>query len=275
MESTVSVVVPTFNRRELVASALASVRAQTRPADEVLLVDDGSTDGTAAMVEERFPEVRLLRQENAGVSAARNRGVRAAKGRWVAFLDSDDEWLPAKLERQLAALAADPESRLCHTEEIWIRNGVRVNPGRRHQKAGGRIFRRCLPLCAISPSAALIERATLLELGLFDEDLPACEDYDLWLRYTCRYPVAFVDEPLVVKRGGHPDQLSRSVPALDRYRIRALLRILQDGPLEAGDRRAAERELERKLTIYGAGAARRGRHDEVAALTAELAEVIA
>jgi glycosyltransferase involved in cell wall biosynthesis len=260
----VSVVIPTYQRAALLSRALESVRRQTRPAGEVIVVDDGSTDGTGEMVRGEFPWARYLRQENAGVSAARNLGLAAARGDWIALLDSDDAWRPDKLERQLAALAAEPEERICHTDEIWIRDGRRVNPRRRHVKRGGWIFRYCLPLCAISPSAALIHRSVFDRVGMFDEALPACEDYDLWLRITARYPVLLVPEPLVEKHGGHADQLSRTITGLDRYRIRALVKILEEGCLGAADRAAAAATLEQKCRVWSGGAAARGRQREAA-----------
>jgi glycosyltransferase involved in cell wall biosynthesis len=262
----VSVVIPTHDRWRLLRRALTSVREQTRPADEVIVVDDGSTDQTADRIAGEFPEVTLLRQENRGVSAARNRGVAEASGAWVAFLDSDDEWLPIKLERQLTALEGAPGHPLCHTDEVWIRNGRRVDRGRRYAKTGGWIFHACLPLCAISPSSAVIRRGLLDEIGGFDESLPACEDYDLWLRICSRWPVLLVNEPLVVRHGGHDDQLSRRVPALDRYRIRALEKILGSGILGSEDRSAALDMLLLKMDIYIEGARRRGRTAEVADL---------
>ena len=262
MRPGVSVVVPSFDRAGLLPRALGSVRAQSHPADEVIVVDDGSTDGTAELLGRDYPEVRCLRQTHRGVSAARNRGIEAARGEWIALLDSDDAWRPEKLERQLDALEAAPGHRICHSEEIWIRDGRRVNPGRRHRKLGGRIFRHCLPLCAISPSAALIHRSLFAEVGLFDEELPACEDYDLWLRITARHPVLLVDEPLVVKHGGHQDQLSRTVPGLDRYRIRVLLKLLESGDLGPEDRAAAAETLQGKCRIWADGAAARGRPEE-------------
>ena len=262
--SSVSVVVPTFERAAMLPRALESVEEQTCPPGEVIVVDDGSTDGTGELARRRFPGVRYLRREHGGVSAARNTGIAAAGGEWVALLDSDDVWRPEKLERQLTALAAAPEHLVCHTDEIWVRDGRRVNPGRRHAKRGGRIFRHCLPLCAISPSAALIHHSVFDTVGGFDEDLPACEDYDLWLRITARYPVLLVDEPLVEKHGGHADQLSRTVPGLDRYRIRALVKILEAGVLDPGDRAVAAATLDRKCRIWAGGAAARGRDEEAA-----------
>ncbi len=259
---TVSAVIPTRDRARWVERAVASVLAQTRPPEEVIVVDDGSRDGTAERLGGLFPDVRVIVTENCGVSAARNRGIAAAAGEWIAFLDSDDEWLPEKLEAQLQALAAEGR-RLCHTDEIWIRNGRRVNPRRHHEKRGGSIYRHCLPRCAISPSAAVVARSLLVEVGLFDESLPACEDYDLWLRICAREPVAYVDRPLVVKYGGHADQLSRTVPALDRYRIRSLAKILDSGVLAAADRAATVEVLQRKIGVYAAGAAKRGRRSEV------------
>lgn len=261
----VSVVIPTYNRQRLLERALASVQAQTLPPAEVIVVDDGSSDGTAEWVAAEHPRVILLRSDaNQGPAAARNRGITAAREKWLAFLDSDDEWRPEKLRRQMEALAREPEARICHGDEIWIRRGRRVNPRRRHAKSGGWIFRRCLPLCVISPSAVLIHRDVFERVGLFDPALPACEDYDLWLRITPRYRVLFVDEPLVVKHGGHPDQLSRAVWGLDRFRIQALTKALADPALTPADRTAVRRTLLRKIDVYVTGARKRGKEEDVA-----------
>ncbi|MGH9324466.1 MAG: glycosyltransferase family 2 protein [Vicinamibacteria bacterium] len=255
--ATVSVVIPTHNRRDLVCRAIRSVLAQTRAPGEILVVDDGSTDDTATHLSREHPEVVVLVQENRGVSAARNRGILASRGSLIAFLDSDDEWLERKLERQLEAMDSSPDIPLCHTEEIWIRRGRRVNPMKKHQKFGGHIFERALPRCVISPSSALAHRRLFEEAGLFDESLPACEDYDLWLRVTARFAVLFVDEPLIVKYGGHEDQLSRRHWGMDRFRIRALEKILAERILREGDRRAAEAALARKVEIFTRGARKR------------------
>jgi glycosyltransferase involved in cell wall biosynthesis len=266
--ATTAVVIPTFNRAGMLSRALDSVLAQSRAPNEILVIDDGSTDATSVLVHDAYPQVRYLRQARRGVSAARNRGIAATGAELIAFLDSDDEWRPHKLERQLAALAAQPDAALAHTDEIWVRNGIRVNPGARHRKAGGRIFRRCLPLCAISPSSALIRRRVLEVIGVFDESLPACEDYDLWLRICARFPVCYVDEPLVVKYGGHADQLSRQHWGLDRFRIRALARCLETDLPDAADRAAAARTLCDKISLFVRGAERRGRGAEVTTLRA-------
>lgn len=257
----VSVVIPTYNREVRLPAAIRSVLDQTAPPAEIIVVDDGSTDGTPALVR-AFPAVRYLRQENQGVSAARNHGICAAKHDWIALLDSDDEWLPGKVERQWSALEREPRYRFCHTDEIWIRKGRRVNPLKKHAKYGGRIFEQCLPLCVISPSSALIHRDLFERFGMFDPDLPVCEDYDLWLRICAREPVLYVDEPLLLKHGGHEDQLSRAYWGMDRFRIRALEKLFQSGAVEGEALTAALDTLYRKIDIYAAGAEKRRRFEE-------------
>lgn len=266
---TLTALIPVWQRRDRIDGALASVFAQTRPADEVIVVDDGSTDGLAEHIAMAWPQVRLLRQRHQGVSAARNLGIRAARSRWIALLDSDDRWYPQKLERQLAALNAQPSYRFCHTDEHWIRNGRRVNPGKRHVKPAGDAFEASLPLCAISPSSAVIERSLLRELGGFDETLPACEDYALWLAITAREPVLLLDEALLEKHGGHTDQLSRRHPAMDRFRLSALASLIDSDRLNAAQRALALATYREKFVVYRSGALKRSRHDEVLRLDAE------
>lgn len=270
----VSVVIPTFNRAHLLRRALDSVLGQTHPPHELIVVDDGSTDETASLIRHRYPNVSYLYQSNSGVSSARNRGIKEATGRWIALLDSDDEWLAHKLARQLEALQEVPGMKLCHTDEIWIRNGVRVNPKKKHAKSGGWIFQRCLPLCCVSPSSVLIHRGVFDAVGLFDETLPVCEDYDLWLRVSARFPVLYADEPLTVKYGGHRDQLSLKFWGMDRFRIRALEKILASGILSENDRKAAQSTLTEKLAIYVEGARKRGKWEEAAAYEEEFADLL-
>lgn len=264
----VSVIIPTHNRLAFLKDAVTSVGAQSFRSVELIIVDDGSTDGTADWLKSGVSDdLRVIHQSNQGVSSARNTGIKASTGELIAFLDSDDTWLPEKLALQVRFFQTHPAAQICQTGEIWIRNGVRVNPGKRHRKESGMIFERSLALCLVSPSAVMMRRSLLDEVGLFDESLPACEDYDLWLRILWKYPVELLDPPLVVKRGGHADQLSR-MPELDKFRIRSISKILDCGCLSACQREAAISMLETKCAIYAAGCHRRGRIAEAAAYIA-------
>ncbi len=255
----ISVVIPTFNRAHLLSRAIESVLAQSRPATEIIIVDDGSTDDTRALITGKFSGCRYLYQENKGVSVARNLGIRAARSEWIALLDSDDQWYSSKLESQVDMLVTQPNLRLCHTDEIWIRNGRRVNAMKKHVKSGGNIFQKCLPRCVISPSSVLIQRSLLFEVGMFDEQLPVCEDYDLWLRICARYPVGYVENPQIIKYGGHDDQLSRRYWGMDRYRIVALEKIIAYKGLQLSERKAIADTLCYKASIVASGAEKRGK----------------
>jgi GT2 family glycosyltransferase len=259
----VSVILPTYNRDAIVSRAIESVLSQTYPHCELIVVDDGSTDNTAALLNTYANRINVIHRDNGGVSAARNTGIRCSTGDYIALLDSDDYWLPEKLAEQIAFFKSQPDALICQTEEIWIRNGKRVNPKKRHQKHSGMIFEKTLPLCLVSPSAVMIRKTLLDEVGLFDETLPACEDYDLWLRISWKYPVYLIDTPLIVKCGGHADQLS-SLPELDKYRIQALSKILTQDGLSQSQRHAALTMLEKKCRIYANGCDKRGRLDEAA-----------
>ncbi len=258
-----SIIIPTFNRCKLLNRALNSVFNQTYSDYEVIVIDDGSTDDTAEMLQKNFTHLRYSCQSNHGVSAARNKGLELAKGEWVAFLDSDDEWLPQKLEKQISLLKAKPDYKICHTEELWIRNGVRVNQMKKHKKAGGWIFPQCLPICAMSPSSILIHRSVFDSIGYFDTSLPACEDYDLWLRITAKYPVLYLEEPLIKKYGGHDDQLSKKHWGMDRYRIQALQNIISGGTLNNENKQKAKAMLIKKCNVFQNGALKRGKMIDV------------
>ncbi len=260
--TTISIIIPTYNRADFLKEAIDSVLAQNYQDFELLIVDDGSIDHTRELISRYGERVRYLYQENQGVSSARNRGIRSSSGQYVAFLDSDDLWLPEKLEQQLAVMRQQPELRLCHTEEIWIRRGVRVNQKKKHQKHGGYIFPYCLPLCVISPSSVLLRRNVFDDVGYFDEVLPACEDYDLWLRITQHYPVHFIETPLLMKRGGHEDQLSRKYWGIDRFRIQALEKLLQAKTLTPEQAEQTLQELQRKCDIIAKGCLKRQKTDE-------------
>ena len=266
--ASISVVIPTFNRVSSLERTLNSVLAQTLPADEIIIVDDGSTDNTVSILKSRYSEVelsmiRFIEQDNHGVSAARNAGIATAKHEWIALLDSDDVWHEDKLQKQIQALENAPEYLMSHSDEIWIRNGLRVNQMDKHKKTGGYIFQQCLPMCVISPSAVIIHRLIFDEIGLFDETLPACEDYDLWLRICSRYPVLYIDEALITKHGGHDDQLSHKYWGMDRFRIQALNKIISEAKLNDSDRDAAIKMMQHKINIYLVGAEKHGNTEHV------------
>jgi glycosyltransferase involved in cell wall biosynthesis len=257
----VSVIIPTYNRGWILREAIDSVLAQDYTDYELIVVDDGSTDDTRKILGSYGRDIIVLRQPNQGVSAARNRGIAESHAQLVAFLDSDDLWLSQKLTRQVAFFQSNPDAMICQTEETWVRNGVRVNPKKRHHKLSGLIFEPSLALCLVSPSAVMIRKTLFDTVGLFDERLPACEDYDLWLRISCQYPVFLIDEPLIIKRGGHQDQLSKAA-GLDKYRIQALTKIVKSGQLSESQTRAAVKTLKEKCAIFANGCRKRGREDE-------------
>ena len=236
---------------------------QTVEVDEIVVVDDGSTDGTGNWIRKRYPNVNLVEQKNKGVSAARNEGIKAIRSEWIALLDSDDVWLPDKIEKQIEALRKEPSYRVCHTEEEWIYKGQKRPVAAAYKKRGGWIFEACLPVCAISPSTVVIHREVFELVGLFDESLPACEDYDLWLRISSRYPILLIDEPLIEKHGGHENQLSNR-RGLDRYRIKALRKVLSSGVLGTECKNPALEMFRSKCALYAKGAEKRGRFEEAA-----------
>ena len=257
----VSVIIPTYNRGWILKEAIDSVLAQDYKDFELIVVDDGSTDNTSEVLAPYGNDIRIFFQKNKGVSAARNRGITEASGQYIAFLDSDDLWLPRKLSTQIDFLNQMPDALICQTEEIWIRNGRRVNPKKRHKKPSGMIFEPSLELCLVSPSAVMIRRSLFDRVGEFDVTLPACEDYDLWLRISCRFPVHLIDTPLIIKRGGHDDQLS-SMKGLDKFRIKAIEKIIKSNRLSDDQYRAAVKTLKEKCEIYAAGCRKRGRTEE-------------
>ena len=265
MNPDVSVIIPTYNRTSVLA-AIESVMAQRAAHFELIVVDDGSTDDNWHQLELIAPDIRggmrLLRTPHRGVAAARNAGLAVATAALVAFLDSDDLWAPDKLVRQVEFMSQNPRCVLSQTGEIWIRNGRRVNPGVRHTKRDGDIFSDSLRTCLVSPSASILRTEYLREMGGFDEDMAAAEDYDLWLRILVNHEAGLIDEPLVTRHAGHPDQLSARVPAIDRFRILALLKLLARDDLSIRRRREVCAVLREKCTIFAQGLTRRGRNSE-------------
>ena len=261
MKPEVSVIIPTYNRCAMVIEAVESVMAQRDVAFELIVVDDGSSDGTVEQLRDRFAgesRIRLPSIAHSGPAAARNRGVAVAQAELIAFLDSDDLWMSDKLTRQLAFMRENPAYAIAQTQEIWMRNGRRVNSGRRHRKRGGNIFVDSLRTCLISPSAVIMRRDLFNDAGGFDERLAACEDYDLWLRLLIDNETGLLDDALVVRRGGHRDQLSATTPALDRFRIITLSKLMEMPTLSSARRDAVVEVLVEKCLIYAQGLERRG-----------------
>ena len=255
MNTSISAIIPTYNRWPVVTRAIDSILAQTVQVDEIIVIDDGSTDNTASHLHHRYgDQIIIIKQTNHGVSAARNRGIEASTGHWIALLDSDDEWLKEKIELQLKVIGNNDDCVLCHTDEVWIRNGIRVNQMNKHEKSGGDIFEKCLPLCVISPSSSMIKREIFNNTGLFDTDLPACEDYDLWLRICATHKTHYLQDRLIIKYGGHEDQLSKKYWGMDRFRIKALQKLLAQSNLDPRQRAATLNMLERKTGILLKGA---------------------
>ena len=255
----VSVIIPTFNRKKTLGRAIESVRNQSLSPFEILIIDDGSNDGTKEWVKESFQDIKYIYQNNQGVSSARNKGIKYAYGDWIAFLDSDDEWLPSKLYEQVKAIGSNPEIKFFHTNEIWIRNEVRVNQMKKHKKHGGYIFEKCLDICRVSPSSVLIKKEIFDDIGTFDESLRVCEDYDLWLRITSKYPVVFLDIPLIYKYGGHAGQLSKVNDGIESYRIQSLEKIIKSGVLSTEQKILAVNALINKMKIYAKGLEKRNK----------------
>lgn len=257
----VSVIIPTYNRGRTVCEAVDSVLEQDYPNFEIIVVDDGSTDNTQSLLKQYKKKITVFYQTNRGVSAARNVGILKANGEYIALLDSDDLWEKGKLSCQIAFFRNNPDAVICQTEEIWIRNGKRVNPKIKHKKPSGMIFEPSLLLCLVSPSAVMIKKTLFDSIGLFDENLPACEDYDLWLRISLKYPIHLTPEPYVIKKGGHSDQLS-AAPGLDKFRIMSLQKLLSEDELTEDYREKTLNVLVTKCEIYAKGCDKRGRTAE-------------
>ena len=254
----ISVVIPTLNRINTLQRALDSVINQTYKAAEIIVVDNGSSDGTLKFLREQYPKITILTENKIGVSSARNKGIKKSINQWIALLDSDDAWHPRKLEIQTSMLdSALKEYNLIHTDEVWFRNNKHINQLKKHKKQGGYIFERCLSLCCISPSSVLFKKNILDKVGLFDESLPVCEDYDMWLKICSSEEVLFAQDKLTYKYGGHKDQLSKSYWGMDRFRIKSIENIIKNFDLTYKQKKQAKKELIKKLKIIINGAFKR------------------
>lgn len=255
----VSVIIPVFNRKKLLERAIQSVLKQSFEDFELFVVDDGSDDGVQELTVLNERNITFIRlEENSGVSKARNIGVKKSSGEWIAFLDSDDEWFTQKLQKQIDWCRENPQFEITQTKEIWIRNGKQVNPPMTHHKSQGDLFSASLHRCMITPSSVLLKRSLFEKSGGFNETLPVCEDYDLWLRITCQKQIGLLDQYLLKRYGGHSDQLSSSIMGLDRFRIRSMLKLLKSNLLNDIQMKLLRVVLSRKALIVANGYLKRG-----------------
>ena len=268
LSSMISVIIPSYNRACFLKEAIQSVLEQDYFASqtasdlfELLIIDDGSTDNTREIVKSFGDKVCYHFQMNKGISTARNLGLSLARGDYITFLDSDDLWKKEKVKAQMNLIENIPQAKICYTEEIWVRRGRRVNPKKKHRKYSGWIFDKVLPLCLLSLSSALFRREVFEEIGGFDEELPVCEDYDFGIRVAQRYPIYLISKPLIVKRGGHPDQISQKFWGMDRFRIKALEKALKLG-LTPSQEMLVRQELVRKYQVLVTGFKKRNKQEE-------------
>ena len=267
----VSVIIPTLNRINTLQRAIDSVIAQSFKSIEIIVVDNGSSDGSVKMLKKYYPTVKVIHEHKVGVSASRNKGIKYASSPWIAFLDSDDAWDQNKLEKQINLLHNSHDKyRLIHTNEIWIRNGKKINQMKKHQKFGGYIFNECLSLCCVSPSSVLIDRSIFDDIGLFNENLPVCEDYDMWLRICSKEEVLFLDEKLTLKYGGHKDQLSKSHWGMDRFRVSSIENLILNYDLNTDQKNKSMATLIKKLKIIINGAKKRNNSSVINEYTKKL-----
>ncbi len=267
----VSVIIPTYNRKDTIIRAIESVLNQKYKDTEVIIIDDGSVDNTEDIIKSLYnyllkkDKIRYIRIKHSGVSKARNTGIKNARGEWIAFLDSDDEWLPDKLQKQMQYLDSS-NYLICHTDEIWIKDGKRINQGKKHKKFEGWFFIPSLRMCLISPSSVVIHKDVFKNVGYFDESFKVVEDYELWLRITSRYPVGFLSEKLTVKYGGHSDQLSKNIDGIERYRMLAIEKFIVENSNNkniSNFLKAAFEEYKRKALIYINGCKKREKYSEI------------
>ncbi|SHO46899.1 glycosyltransferase family 2 protein [Desulfopila aestuarii] len=263
----VSVIIPTYNREKFLSESIQSVLSQSCLPAEIIIIDDGSTDATRecvlSFVESSPVSLSYVYQENRGPAAARNLGIMNATHDHIAFLDSDDLWHPNKLQKQYGLMLQNPHFKISHTREKWLRRGEHLNQKKKHLPRHGDIYKHCLKLCAVGMSTVMMKKELFSEVGLLDETFLCCEDYELWLRVAARYPFLLVDEPMTIKQGGREDQLSFLYRiGMDRYRIKALEKLLTEVPLTGEQRVAAQKELMKKLTIYGNGCLRHDKAEE-------------
>jgi len=266
VKPSIDVIITTYNRPEFLGEAATSVANQTYPNINIIIIDDGSELNNSLIISKLAAKynrrIYYVYQRHTGISCARNTGIKSSASEYIAFLDDDDLWHKDKLTKQIRALQTMPEFDACYTSEKWLRNGKHLNQCKKHAKFSGDIFEKTLPLCIISPSSILLKRRIFDKIGLFDEDFTVCEDYELWLRLALNYRILLVDEPLIIKRGGHQNQLSKKYPAMDKFRVAALLKLIKTNKLPADKMNSTVNELLKKCRIIASGCLKRRNYNE-------------
>lgn len=233
----VTVIIPTFNRAQYLLRAVDSVLQQSKTCSELIIVDDGSTDETLNTIEplaaNSEPAIKIYSMPNRGPAAARNLGLAKTSNPYVAFLDSDDHWHKKKLEKQYRLLAGYETALISHTRERWLRRGKHLNQKKIHIPRNGYIFDHCLQLCGVGMSTVMAKMKLFDIVGGFDESLRCCEDYDLWLRVSCRYEFLLLDEAMTIKEGGRDDQVSAIYrQGMDELRLYSIRKLIDSDDLE-------------------------------------------
>ena len=254
--------IPVYNRSGgMLEKAIQSVLGQSYRDFRLVVVDDGSSDDLSAEKEsvEEAGHRWICSRKNRGVAAARNLGAGAANSDWISFLDSDDIWRPEKLERQVEWHRRHPDVRISQVKEKWVRNGSEVRRPKHWLQREGDLFFNSILRCSIGPSCVMMRRDLWTETKGFDETFRVCEDYELWLRICRVEQVGLVPgKALTMKTAGHGDQLSVTVPALDRYRVFALLKMMRDNGLSAVHKEWVAEGIQRKSAVLTKGARKRG-----------------
>lgn len=247
---TVSVIIPVYNRTFSVRDAIESVLIQSVKPSEIIVIDDGSSFDMALYLKSYMQHIHLIKlNENKGVSFARNTGIKAASGEYIAFLDSDDLFLPKKLEYQINYMVEN-DLYISHTDEFWYRKDRWVNQGKSNKRYGGYIFDKILDKCRISPSSLIVHKSVFDEAGYFNENLRVCEDYEISLRFALKYKIGYLEKKLIIKRAVEENSLSANIKHIEyiRYEILKLYRDINN-ILDLNNKNAIINEIARKKHI--------------------------
>lgn len=247
----VSVIIPVYNRNYSLKDAVESVLIQTYKPSEIIIIDDGSFFSVENILKNYNNHIKIIHHErNKGVSAARNTGISASKGRYIAFLDSDDIFLPQKLEWQINFMKEN-NYHISHTNEFWYKKDRFINQNKKSKRYGGKILDKILDKCRVSPSSLIVERKVFEKCGLFDEKLDVCEDYDISLRFALDYTIGYLDKKLIIKRAIEENSLSDAIKHIEYIRYNILKKFYEryEDRFNTEEKESVLSELQRKNSI--------------------------